>query len=136
MEELTKTDCNNCRRETKHKTLFYKKVAHEEFEEEVMEYMVVECAGCGNTSFLLRDHSLVFNEDIPPYMDHNYPEPDRDDFHKFLDDEAQHNLPRTLYDLYEEVKTAFREETVCLQDLAYVLLLKPFAFIRVLKEKI
>jgi hypothetical protein len=121
MKRHVLTHCDGCERNTNQRVFFSKKVKLvDEFDEnniEYFSYMIIECAGCKRVSFLRREQVEDFeNPHKTAFIDTHYPKDDFDlysDFN-FIGDEDQEELPSVIYDVYEEVKTAFENDSCIL----------------------
>jgi len=111
------TYCLECDRETTQKILFSKKLKTDEKENIGIEtgyedYMVIECGGCKTNSFLYRITSVHSEHGETFLLDENFPKhSDRWGEFNFLKEEDQDSLPRQIYDLYEEIKMAFENDS-------------------------
>lgn len=116
------THCNDCRKNTNHSILFSKRINYSDDEvpkkknaagKEYDDYMTIQCDGCNEISFLLRRHRDYFaneNNSIN-YFDDNFPSNEFDSDVNLLDINEQEQLPRILYDLYQEVESAFNQSS-------------------------
>jgi hypothetical protein len=111
-----KTDCNGgCDNETKHLVLFSKRILepHYDDEKKLFEnvYMIVQCNGCGQVSFLLQEQNIFFGQhkDEPKYILTTYPNEYDDPL--FLTDEEQHSIPKSIMELYDEITEAFKNSS-------------------------
>lgn len=76
-------------------------------------YMVVQCAGCEQTSFLLRHTGTLFateDEEIG-HFDENFPDQEYESDFALLSEQEQLILPSLLRNLYGEVEAAFVNES-------------------------
>jgi ribosomal protein S27E len=115
------THCNGCKRGTNHKVLFSKIVTEVDEPDddsfppirESRDFMVIQCDGCDEISFLERVSGDVYSnsDDSPSYFDFNYPTNQYDIEVNFLIDDEKNKLPKLLADLYQEVEGAFKEES-------------------------
>lgn len=120
-DRKTVTHCNECKKSTNHKILYSKEIKSvEESDDERQsairenhKYMVVQCEGCDEISFLERVSGDRYTNpyDGPDYFDFNYPSSEYDTNVNLLSDEEKRDLPKLLVDLYQEVKSAFKEES-------------------------
>lgn len=110
-----KTYCKSCKRDTNHEIFGEHKPGplRYEYDEDILEYneyYIVKCLGCDHTGFLNRywEENEVEGEEMEPLED-NYPS-DPMSFYDFLKEEDQDELPRLIYDMYEELKMALIQE--------------------------
>ncbi|MCW3074621.1 MAG: hypothetical protein JWP69_1690 [Flaviaesturariibacter sp.] len=113
------THCNHCLRETNHLIIFCKrnldlKVNEDEMKSDIdtsvkEDFLTLQCKGCDNLSFLLRNSGEVFNEadGTVGFYDINYPSSKWTSEFNLLSDDEQRQLPRLLADLYEQLEIAF-----------------------------
>jgi hypothetical protein len=114
--KIINTQCSTCDRKTNQHILFLKrekkKNEHNEKEIEIVDYLTIECAGCKTVSFLHRELYEDINGE-EGFIDNHYP--NNSNYHwgefNFLSDEDQDELPTPLYNLYEEVKLAFENDS-------------------------
>ena len=114
MQKEIVTKCGQCNRVTHQKILCSKKrVDDNEYMEIYDLYMMVECGGCKNISFVIRSSDPNALPDELPYEDHNYPAAaeDWDVQYHFLREKDQELLPSKVYFLYDEIKTTFRTQS-------------------------
>ena len=121
----TITYCKSCKRETNHIIRVEYKPEPVPIEETgrigLDEYYIVQCQGCDHIGFHHRyqDPDAFNQEGIHYWFEKHFPEdPDRYADNTFLQDEEHDELPRLLYDIYNELKIAFRGETDVLAGVA------------------
>lgn len=107
MRKEIQTYCDACENNTYQTALFSKKVQGDnENYDDSQYYMVIQCNGCKEISFLLRTQNPnAIDEDDELYFDRNYSgdyEPDDEDFN-FLRDKDYDKLPAKIRDLYDEL---------------------------------
>jgi Domain of unknown function (DUF4145) len=136
------THCNSCKRTTNQNVLFNKRFT--EFDDDVPEdsshykthedYMTIQCGGCENISFLIRNIGSVFADkhDENGYFDENFPSKEYELNIPMLSDEEQEFLPILLRKLYVEVESAFKEEANILAGVGLRMLVEAIC----LQEKI
>jgi len=73
-----------------------------------MQYMLIECAGCGEYSFLVREPEYNALPDEPQYFDWNYYHENKYKTYTFLREDEQQFLPDKLYRLYDSIKENFQ----------------------------
>lgn len=115
------TFCSRCIEDTNHHLLYLKKMVTtydsnnkiEPPSKELSEYMVVQCKGCNDLSFLLRYHGDCYknNSGDSEYIDYNYPEPILEGDYNVLSIEEKNSLPNVLSDLYNELDLAFQNDS-------------------------
>ncbi len=119
--EIVNTHCNDCIKNTNHVVLFKKEFTtfndfypeNSPSYKESESYMVVQCAGCEQPSFLLRTIGTQFateDEEIG-HFDENFPDRYYDTDFPLLSEEEQLRLPTLLRNLYGEVEAAFESES-------------------------
>jgi hypothetical protein len=109
--------CRDCNKPTNQRVLFsvFKKLFLYEIEDDlpppydVIHYITIQCAGCGQISFLQRTMSeqMEDEEGNPLIFDNIYPSTDGEELFNFLRPDEESELPSMLQDLYDEVRTAF-----------------------------
>ena len=135
--KITEVDCKDCGPNRKHDiiSIFQVKKAkekemqfHEEGEEIIHEtistehvhsYMIIQCCGCNNTSFLETEQFFADNEEMGPFaMNRQYPnQKNHSNDQIFLSDDDAYYLPNFIYNLYDEIKVAFKSESCVLAGL-------------------
>jgi len=107
MAREVQTFCGICELDTFQTALYTKKVpGKNEYYDDSQYYMVLQCNGCREVSFLLRTaNPNAIDEDDEPFFDRNYSgeyDPDDEDFN-FLRDEDYDRLPSKIRGLYDEL---------------------------------
>jgi hypothetical protein len=118
MKRAIYTHCNDCKKETNHAVLFYKKVIEKiELDEDdeigsIEEYMAAQCKGCETISFVIRHSGELFQTgvDEEEYVDDNYPSPTYESDFNFLTQDEQRELPHALDELYRQVQAALEQD--------------------------
>jgi len=118
------THCNDCSKTTNHNVLFYKREItvddffrkNSRFYKSYKDYMAVQCCGCNELSFLIRNldmsNSGIYNG--LDYFDENFPSNEYELDVSTLNEDEVEVLPKILRQLYEEVEGAFFEESAIL----------------------
>jgi hypothetical protein len=113
MAKIIQTECHYCVKRTFHTVLYDKRIKGDnEYYDESNHYMTLQCGGCQSISFLIRaENPNAFDED-DAYFDINFSGSSAEipDFN-FLREDDQERLPRKIYDLYDEIKAAFKKES-------------------------
>ncbi len=113
--ENIETYCRSCSHESNHSII----AKHEHIEndrlikneEEFFNHMITQCLGCDTIGYLTTSwHLSDKNEDGSIYKsEYHYPhDPEQWENDEFLSDDEHSHLPRSLYDLYEELRNAIR----------------------------
>lgn len=124
MSQTLKSHCNSCRQETNHGVLFEHVVIKEQPEIDHIfkdKYMVIQCLGCDSVSYLTEDKytsAPQLPEDDWIVSVRNYPasvydEPDFD----ILSHEKYDLFPDTICELYMEIESAFKSDSLILAAL-------------------
>tara|TARA_Y100000590_G_C15626286_1_gene979476 strand:- start:211 stop:906 length:696 start_codon:yes stop_codon:yes gene_type:complete len=120
----TVTHCRLCNRDTNHIVHGYHKpdpvLDDDTGVENFDEYYIVQCKGCDTIGFLHSSwNSEEEKEDDFYKYDLHYPEDtDRYIYYQFLSEDEQAELPKDLYYFYDELKSAFNNETDTLAGVA------------------
>ena len=108
--DTIKTRCHYCHSTTNHAVHGkYQDPPEVDEEREITqysEYAIVQCLGCDNVRFLNRrwdTHDIDEDGNID-FLDYHYPDDEGYSNYSYLADEDQDELPRFLFDLYEELK--------------------------------
>ena len=111
MQKVIETSCYECNSVTHQTPLFLKKV--QTIDDRSMSYMVIECGGCKNISFVVREPLTDIIHGENDYVDFNYPTEEDPLYAKytFLRLEDENRLPKKIYNLYQEVRLVFNTDS-------------------------
>ncbi len=123
-EKTTRTLCNTCGPNINHHILFRNEGSSEKFSEKDEinlidrdDHLLVKCCGCEKVSFLRRNYTLEADGiTVLQSLDWNYPEKPYD-FYNFLSYDDEYELPSAINSLYNEVKSAFNDDSEILAGL-------------------
>lgn len=112
--------CSNCKRETRHKILFSKKL-EDDYIDEIEIYQVVECNGCDNLSFRIEEHDLYeYEEDELGNTNYKITVlifPNKLKNHSYLKD--SYFLPEKIKDVYQQTILAFQGKSFLLTGVGF-----------------
>ncbi|HSZ24736.1 MAG TPA: DUF4145 domain-containing protein [Cytophagaceae bacterium] len=129
MDELLKCECRDCMKETNHQVLHKTEAFFtEENSTEKGIYMIVQCCGCDTVGFYLeeRDMYLGFEstEEEEYSIGYTYPGYDEYEDFDFLKYDDQYSLPKNICEKYDEMKDAFKNNSLTLAGIALRIILE------------
>ena len=143
--EKINTHCNDCKKMTNQNVLFKKRITtcddsvkeNSAFYKSHTDYMTIQCKGCDEISFLIREISAMFADEYSEvgYFDENFPNNVYDIDVVLLSEEERATLPKVLRNLYGEVEGAFREESNILAGIGLRMLVEGICLEKAIKGK-
>jgi Domain of unknown function (DUF4145) len=139
------THCNDCQKMTNHIVLFRKRLTtyddsyreNSPHHESHTDYMIIQCNGCDETSFVIRSIGGMFADEDSQigHFDENFPNGEYDFYVVLLSEEEQSTLPKTLKKLYKEVEGAFKKEANILAGVGLRMLVESICLERKIQGK-
>ncbi len=132
MPKTVITHCNSCANDTNHIALHSKRritkieAENGKVSKEILDYMMLECAGCNSISFLCRESGdfWIDEEGKPDYYDTNYPKRNWPSEYNFMKDEDLDMLPTKIANLYSQVEGVFESDSALLAGIGLRMLVE------------